>query len=142
MQRRKWGISCETGRSCALSVFLFFLVVSYIRFFFPSRGTWLIKASNSKTGKIREPLLDDQQFPSSFSLSLSVGGELPSPSPSRGFILAPPFDLSLTIPRRPTLRIILVIYEASNLSVRASSQRNVSGSQITQVGNQTVYCHP
>jgi hypothetical protein len=64
-------------------LFFFFLRVLYCFF----RVTRLVKASNSKksgTGNIRESLLlNRQRFPSSSSLSLSIGGESLSPSPSR-----------------------------------------------------------
>jgi len=48
---------------------------------------------------------------------------------------------SLTIPRRPTLRIILVNYKASDRSVGAPSMRNAPGDQGTRAGYQTVYRH-
>ena len=80
-ERKKSGILCETGKSCAFFFCFLLFHVSYILFFL-FRVTRLIKASNSKkigAGNIRESLLlNHQRFPSSSSLPLSVGGESPS----------------------------------------------------------------
>ena len=122
MLRRKWGISCETGKFCALFFLSFFFCRVLYSFF---RVTRLIKASNSKksgAGSIRESLLmNHQRFPSSSSLSLSIGGDPPSPSPSRTFILnSTLYPESNHFFRRPTLCIILVIHEASGCPIRAT----------------------
>ena len=132
----------EKGLVHCLSFFVFLRVL--LDPFF--RITQLIKASNSKkngAGIIRESLLPNhQRFPSLSSLCLSVAGEFPSPSPSRAFMLAPAFDPSLTIFRRPTFRIVLIIHKASSCPVGAPSPRNAPGSQRTRVGDQTMHHYP
>jgi hypothetical protein len=88
-------------------IFFFFLFCCCLTCFFFFRVTRLIKGSNSKksgAGNIRESLLlDDQRFPSSSSLFLSLVGESSIPSPSLAFILTSTFEPSLPIFPRPTL---------------------------------------
>jgi len=93
--------STRLSESNGMRLPFFFFFMPHVFLFF-SRVT---QFSNG-AGSIRELLLlDDQQFLSSSSLSLSVGGESSVPSPSFAFILTSTFNPNLPISRRPTLHL-------------------------------------
>ena len=123
-KRRKWGISCEIGRSCAFVLHFssFFVFRGSYSFFF--RVTRRMKASNLKksgAGNVRESLLLNHLVRGVFTASPFLASFYPqAPLLTR----ATPFFFG-----RSTLCVIFLILGVPSL-------RNAPGSRRTRVGYQ------
>jgi hypothetical protein len=124
--------------------FFFFFVSLYSFLFVYSESP--IKASNSKKKRSRQYQRVTAPQPLAIPVLvfafLVCCGRIPVTIALSCVQADPHFDPSLTIFRRSTLRIILVIHKASSCSVGTPTLRNAPGNQRTRVGDQTTHRYP